>query len=165
MMAFNLAELSDPVKSLVTIFLLVLSVGYISALLFVKDTTGMQQSGIVENYVGNEDNEEANEMKFKKSKHEMLNILHTHILSMSVIFFILGGLVSGALINSKLKRIIMIEPLLSVLATFGGIFLIWRGISWMSYIVMISGGLMTISFVGSVFVIIISMYRTNVYSK
>ena len=32
-------------------------------------------------------------MKFKKSEYEILNILHTHILSISVIFFLLGILV------------------------------------------------------------------------
>ena len=51
----------------------------------------------------------------------------------------------------------MIEPLLSVLVTFGGIYLIWLDIDWMSYVVMVSGGLMTLSFVGSVIAILSSL--------
>jgi hypothetical protein len=140
-------------KILVGVFLVVLSVGYFSGLAFVENTSGASQSGIVENYNGNEENEEALEMKFKKSDHEMLNIIHTHILSMSIIFFILGGLVYGADINSKLKSFLMIEPLISVLVTFGGIYMIWMGMEWMSYIVMLSGCLMTFSFMGSILVI------------
>jgi hypothetical protein len=134
-------------KILVGVFLVVLSVGYFSGLAFVENTSGASQSGIVENYNGNEENEEALEMKFKKSDHEMLNIIHTHI------FFILGGLVYGADINSKLKSFLMIEPLISVLVTFGGIYMIWMGMEWMSYIVMLSGCLMTFSFMGSILVI------------
>ena len=88
-----ISQLPRPLKQLVSIFLLILSVGYFSGLAFVNDTTSATNQGIRVNYNGNEDNEEAEEMKFKKSDHEMLNIIHTHILSMSIIFFILGGLV------------------------------------------------------------------------
>ena len=148
-----LQYLPTQLKILVGVFLVVLSVGYFSGLAFVENTSGASQSGIIENYNGNEENEEALEMKFKKSDHEMLNIIHTHVLSMSIIFFILGGLVCGADINSKLKSFLMIEPLISVLVTFGGIYMIWMGVEWMSYIVMLSGCLMTFSFVGSILVI------------
>lgn len=148
-----ISQLPKPLKALVSIFLVVLSIGYFSGLAFVNNTTTSTSQGIVENYNGNEDNEEAEEMKFKKSDHEMLNIIHTHILSMSLIFFILGVLTYGTSIHPTLKSFLMIEPLISVLLTFGGIYLIWMDIQWMSYIVMLSGGLMTFSFVASVMVI------------
>ena len=72
---------------------------------------------------------------------------------MSIIFFILGGLVYGTNIHPIVKSFLMIEPLLSVLVTFGGIYLIWLDVDWMSYVVMISGGLMTLSFMGSILAI------------
>ena len=148
-----ISRLPGSIKVLISVFLLVLSVGYFSGLAFVNQSTSMNSQGVVENYNGNEKNEAAEKMKFKKSGHEMLNIVHTHILSMAIIFFILGGLVFGTSIHPKLKSILMIEPLLSVLVTFGGIYLIWMGEEWMSYVVMVSGALMTISFVGSVGVV------------
>ena len=148
-----ISQLPRSLKQLVSIFLLILSVGYFSGLAFVNDTTSATNQGIIVNYNGNEDNEEAEEMKFKKSYHEMLNIIHTHILSMSIIFFILGGLVYGTNIHPIVKSFLMIEPLLSVLVTFGGIYLIWLDVDWMSYVVMISGGLMTLSFMGSILAI------------
>ena len=93
-----ISQLPKPLKALVSIFLVVLSIGYFSGLAFVNNTTTSTSQGIVENYNGNEDNEDAEEMKFKKSDHEMLNIIHTHILSMSLIFFIrianLNGIVA-----------------------------------------------------------------------
>lgn len=153
-----LSTLAKPVKQLIGLFLLVLTCGYFAALVFVNDTTSSDPEGIIENYNGNEDNEDAEIMKFKKSKHEMLNIIHTHILSMSIIFFILGFLVYGTSISRRLKYFLMIEPLLSVLLTFGGIYLIWLGFEWMTYVVMISGTLMTASVIASSIAIIHSMF-------
>lgn len=151
-------QLPKALKSLVSVFLIVLSIGYFSGLAFVNNTTDTSNTGIIENYNGNEDNEDATEMKFKKSDHEMLNIIHTHILSMAIIFFILGVLTFGTSISPTLKSILMIEPLISVLVTFGGIYLIWTGWEWMSYIVMVSGALMTISYIASVVFIFRDLY-------
>ena len=130
-------KLPKKLKVLLGIFLLVLSTGYFSGLLFVNETTSNRPVGIQENYNGNEDNEEAEEMKFRKSQHEILNIVHTHILSMSIIFLILALLVYGCPIASFAKSFLMIEPLISVLATFGGIYLLWSDISWMTYVIML----------------------------
>ncbi|MFD2432292.1 hypothetical protein ACFSO9_01315 [Mesonia maritima] len=47
----------------------------------------------------------------------------------------------------------MIEPLFSVLLTFGGIYFMWQGFHWMRYIVIFSGILMTLSFTLSVLLI------------
>lgn len=122
-------------------------------------TTNAKPQGIVENYNGNEENLEAEEMKFKKSEHEMLNILHTHFLSLSVIFFILGLLNYGVPMNKWFRQFLMVEPLISVLLTFGGIYLIWQGIEWMVYLVMFSGFLMTISFGLSILMIFRALFN------
>ncbi len=148
-----LINLARPLQLLILLFAVVLSIGYFSGIVFVNETTAATTQGVVENYNGNEDNEEADEMKFKKSSHEMLNIIHTHILSMSVIFFTLALLVYGTRCPAKVKNTLMIEPLISVLVTFGGIYLIWIGYDWMSYVVMISGALMSLSFGLSVLLI------------
>lgn len=150
-------ELPHRLKWLVGIFVIVLSVGYFSALTLVNSTTSTSAQGIVENYNGNEDNEAAEEMKFKKSSHEMLNIIHTHILSMSVIFFLIGLLVSGCRIHPSIKMTLMIEPLLSVLVTFSGIYLIWMGYTWMIYVVMVSGFLMSASYLISITLILYNL--------
>lgn len=152
-----ISSLPTPIKVLVAVFLLVLSVGYFTGLLYVDTTTGATPRGVVENYNGNEDVEASDEMKFRKGDREMLSIIHTHVLSMAIIFGILGLLVYGTDLHPKVKSFLMVEPLLSVLITFGGIYLIWSGVEWMSYIVMVSGALMTLSFVGSVVAVWISL--------
>ena len=100
----NIAEFPKEVKLLIGAFLIVLSVGYFTGFRFVNKTTENTPTGIQENYLGNEDDLEAEVMKFRKPKREMLTIIHTHILSMSVIFFILGGLVSFAKLPAWLKK-------------------------------------------------------------
>lgn len=135
------------IKLFIAAFVVVLSLGYISGLLFVRQTESVSPDGIEENYLGNEEIENAKVMKFEKGEREMLTIIHTHILSMSFIFFLLGGLLSITSLPIKLKTFLMVEPFLSIILTFGGIYFIWKGISWMKYVVMISGTVMTAVFI------------------
>ena len=127
------------IKIFVAAFVVVLSVGYYTGLLFVGETSTIKPNGIEENYLGNEDDENTEVMKFKKGKREILTIIHTHILSMSFIFFLLGSLLSITSINKKVKFFLMIEPFLSVLLTFGGIYFLWLQVIWMKYVIMFSG--------------------------
>ncbi len=138
--------LSKDIKLFIGAFVIVLSIGYFTGLLFVGETSTLNPNGIEENYLGNEEDENAEVMKFKKGSREMLTIIHTHILSMSFIFFLLGGLLAITSIHKKLKLFLMVEPFLSIILTFGGIYCIWLEISWMKYVVIISGTFMTVSF-------------------
>ena len=131
------------IKLFIAAFVIVLSIGYITGLLFVKETDSTSLDGIEENYLGNENDEDAAVMKFQKSDREMLTTLHSHILSMSFIFFFLGSLVAITSLPKKLKSLLMIEPFFSIILTFGGIYFLWQGMLWMKYIVMISGIVMT----------------------
>ena len=135
------------IKTLIIVFIIVLSVGFYGGISFVNNTTAMQPSGVESHYLGNENDEEAEIMKFKKNKREILTITHNHILSLSVIFFMLSLILSTTSINKRLKYFLMIEPLLSVLLTFGGIYFLWSGYLWVKYVIIFSGVLMTISFV------------------
>ena len=134
------------IKIFIAAFVIVLSIGYFTGLLFVRQADSVTPDGIEENYLGNETNEDAAVMKFEKGERKMLTILHTHILSISFIFFLLGVLVAITSLPQKLKSFLMVEPFISILLTFGGIYFMWKGITWMKYIVMISGTLMTAVF-------------------
>jgi hypothetical protein len=153
---YRIKDLERSIRVLIILFTITLSIGFFTGISFVHFTTSSTTDGITENYQGNEDDEDAEIMKFKKSRHQMLNILHTHFLSMSLIFFILALLVYGCDLSPFLKQLLMIEPMISVILTFGGIFLVWKGIAWMSYLVLLSGTLMTLSFSASAFLIIIN---------
>ena len=128
-------------------------------LLFVGENSSTNPSGIEEQYLGNEDIEDVKVMKFKKSKKEMLTLVHNHILSMSIIFFLLGVLVCLTDIKRKLKLFLIIEPFVSVLLTFGGLYILWSGVLWMKYIVMLSGMLMTLCYTLSIAIIMYQLTR------
>mgnify|MGYP000955406933 FL=1 len=146
-------------KLLIGTFIIVLSIGFYTGLLFVGETSSANPNGIEEQYLGNEADEDAEVMHFKKSDQEMLTLVHNHILSMSIIFFLLGVLVAITKLNKKLKLFLMIEPFLSVVLTFGGLYLLWSGLLWMKYIVMISGILMTLTFTFSILVILKQLFQ------
>ena len=149
------------IKIFIACFVIVLSVGFFTGLLFVSQTNATTPAGMEEQYLGNEDDEEADIMKFKKSEREMLTIVHTHILSMSMIFFLLGGLVWMAKASKKLKLFLTIEPFFSVILTFGGLYLLWSGVLWMKYIVIFSGVLMTLTYTASAFMVLYQSLAKN----
>ena len=142
----------------ITIFLVVLSAGYFTGILYVDNTTSLTPSGIVENYNGNEADLDADIMKFKKSEKEIISIIHSHVITLSVVFFVLALLVYFSDLKDSYKTFLMTEPMISLLATFGGIYLIWAGLDWMTYVVIASGTLMHLSFLASVVFIMRSMW-------
>ncbi|MCL6294591.1 hypothetical protein [Jejuia spongiicola] len=146
--------LPKEIKLLIGAFIIVLSIGFYTGLLFVGETSSANPNGIEEQYLGNEDDENATVMRFKKSEREMLTLVHNHILSMSIIFFLIGLLVAITKLNNKLKLFLIIEPFVSVIFTFGGLYLLWTGILWTKYIVMFSGILMTLTFSLSILIVL-----------
>ncbi len=55
------------IKLLIAVFVLILSLGYFSGMRFVGETTAANQNGIEERYFGNENDDDAAVMQFKKS--------------------------------------------------------------------------------------------------
>ncbi|MFC4721046.1 hypothetical protein ACFO5O_01830 [Geojedonia litorea] len=157
----SIYEFSKELKLLIGAFIIVLSIGFFSGLLFVEETSSANPNGIEEQYLGNEADEDAPVMKFKKSEQEMLTLVHNHILSMSIIFFLVGLILNTCQFNKKLKLFLMIEPFVSVVLTFGGLYLLWTGMLWTKYIVMFSGILMTVTYTISIGIILFQLTRTK----
>ncbi len=147
------------IKLLIVSFLVVLSIGFFMGISFVNETTDANPDGVETQYLGNEHIEEAPVMKFKKSEREILTLVHNHMLSLSVIFFILAIIVSTTSINMKLKVFLMVEPFASILLTFGGIYILWTGVLWFKYVIILSGVLMTFTFITSVFIILKQLFQ------
>jgi len=159
-----ISQFPKEVKGLIVAFVICLSIGFYAGIRFVNDTSNSNPEGIEERYLGNESDEEATVMKFKKSRGEVMTMVHNHILSLSVIFFLLGGLVATTGVNKKLKSFLLIEPFVSILCTFGGIYFMWSGILWMKYVIMVSGLLMTITFLTSTLVVLYGLRSSKVIS-
>lgn len=160
-----LSKLPKGIRLFIGAFVIVLSVGYYTGLLFVSETSTASVDGIEENYLGNELDENADVMKFKKSERQMLTIIHTHILSMSFIFFLLGILLWLTKLPTKLKLFLTVEPLLSVLLTFGGIYFVWSGVTWFKYIVIVSGILMTATYTTSAMIVLYQLTFSKQYGN
>ncbi len=142
------------IKALLIAFICTLSIGFYSGISFVRTTTSANLTGIEQRYLGNEEDENASKMMFKKSEGEIITTVHSHILSLSVIFFLVALILSTTSIHYKLKLFLMIEPFCSLVLTFGGIYFLWKEILWMKYVIILSGFLMTATYTASIFIIL-----------
>ena len=133
-------------KSSVLLLIWSLAFGYSAGMVYLQDTTSFEAQGIEENYLGNEEDEEAMELRFKMSRKQLLNIVHSHVISYTLIFFMLASIILFSTVALPWKRLLLIEPPVSILLTFGGLWLLWSGVIWMKYIVMISGMALSLGF-------------------
>lgn len=149
-----LATLPKQARIFSAAFIIVLSIGFFTGLTFVSQTTNNSLTGVEENYLGNEDDLESDIMIFKKGEREMITIIHTHILSLSFIFFLQGIFVLMTSLPKKLKGFLLVEPFVSIIVTFGGIYVLWLGFTWAKYFIILSGITMTLCFTISTIVVL-----------
>ena len=136
---YYLRNLPKPIKTLLILFCTVMVFGYSTSMYLVYSTTEMQPFGIEENYLGNESDEQAKILKFEKSSKEMASTVHNHLFSLAMIILILSAMLYFTRTASKIKHFLMVEPMISLLITFGSMLLLWQGIIWMKYVLFLSG--------------------------
>ena len=158
----TLENLTGLWRNLLIAFVITLSFGYGTGMYYLTLTSGVKTQSIEENYLGNEANEAALEMKFKKPEKEVISIIHSHVISFSLIFLAIGGLFLMTSYASGLKSVLVIEPFVSIILTFGGIWLMWQGIAWMKYIIIISGTLMNLAYVVMAALILAALLKPRV---
>jgi hypothetical protein len=142
--AFTLRGADRNLKLFITVFLFILTCGYLTGLLFVNHTTSGAVQGLSEEYRGSPEGsvEGSNspELKYPKSADEMYILLHNHVLSLSLVFFAVGGIFYfSSIVPAGVKGALMLEPLLAVGTTFGGIWLMRFVAEGFSWLVLISG--------------------------
>ena len=144
----KLYQLPRAIKLLLMLTVLNLTVGVGIGLYYVSNTTHLSPEGTAEQFRGSsvDKNFDIPE-KFPKPISELLTTTHNHIISMTFIFFIMGGIFYfNSIITGCWKSFFITEPFFSIIATFGGIWLIRFIHSSFSYLVMVSGVLMYLSF-------------------
>ncbi len=144
----KLYQLPRAIKLLLMLTVLNLTVGVGIGLYYVSNTTHLSPEGTAEQFRGSSvDNNFDIPEKFPKPTSELLTTTHNHIISMTFIFFIMGGIFYfNSIITGFWKSFFIAEPFFSILATFGGIWFIRFIHSSFSYLVMVSGVLMYLSF-------------------
>jgi hypothetical protein len=160
-MDFKLHHLPKSLKVSLSVFLLTLSFGYFSGLDLLKHTTDYKADGIEKNVLGNEFDETTEELHFKMSERELQGIIHSHVVSLSLLFAALSFMIYFTSLPAFLKSFLMIEPNVSLVVTFGGLWLMWLGYSWMKYVIMISGILMHFSLI----IMILALLRDLLLKK
>ena len=144
----RLYELPDKLKLLcfVTVFNITIGVGV--GLYYVGYTTQYSPSGTSEHFAGSQVSDDFDiPDKYPKPFSELLNTTHTHVISMTFIFIITGGIFFfNSLITGSIKTFLIVEPFISIIVTFGGIWLVRFIHPGFSYLVIISGILMYLSF-------------------
>ena len=155
----TLKNLTGLWRNLLIAFVITLSFGYGTGMYYLTLTSGLQTKSIEENYLGNEGDEAALEMKFKKPEKEVVSIIHSHVISFSLIFLSIGGLFLLTSYSARLKSFLIIEPFVSIILTFGGIWLMWKGMGWMKYVIIISGTLMNLAYVVMSGLVLVTLVR------
>jgi len=153
-MNFQLHTLPESLRHTLTVFLLALSFGYFSGLDLLKHTTDFKAAGVEKNVLGTEMDEQAEELHFKMSERELQGLIHSHVISLGMLFLMLSIIMYFSSYNEGLKYFLMLEPMISLVVTFGGLWLLWSGVYWMKYIIMISGILMHLSLIAIILLLL-----------
>ena len=119
----QLYKLDNDLKTFLSLFLIVLSIGVTIGLIYVYSTTTISSIGITDHYAGSETIDEFDiPLRYPKPINEMLLTTHNHIISFALIFFLIGIIFYfNTIITGKIKFFLLIEPLISTIFTFGSL--------------------------------------------
>jgi len=122
-------------------------VGYTTSLVFVWHTTRLTPGGIESRYRGADLEAVEGAMQFPKSFAEMLTITHTHLLSMAVIFVVMGiGVVLCERVSERWKRLLVAEPFVALLVSFAAMWLMRYGDARFAWLLEASSSVLAVTF-------------------
>tara|TARA_Y100001960_G_C14428585_1_gene706572 strand:- start:225 stop:704 length:480 start_codon:yes stop_codon:yes gene_type:complete len=155
----TLQTLDKNLKKILIYYLITLGVGFSLGVLYVYLNSEFSSSGMIEQYLGNDDEWEP---KLPKTLQDLVSHTHEHITMFSIIFLSLGLIFSyNNTIKGFWKRFLMLEPFLSIIVTFGGFFIIRYMTTSFSYIIMISSLIMYICFYIMLFICLYELIILN----
>lgn len=145
-----LFQLNDGLKKFLSIFLIVLTIGVSLGIVFLFHSTSFDKEKTANELIENSENVEEdfgiNESK-SKSTGELLMTTHNHIIGFSFIFFFAGGIFYfNSLIKGFWKMFLLIEPLISIVVSFGSMWAVRYFGAEFIYLTIISAILMYSSF-------------------
>ena len=139
-----LHQLPAKLKLLLLLTVVNLTVGVGIGLYYVANTTELTPAGTTEHFSGSEIDAEFDiPEKYPKPVTELITTTHNHILSLTLIFLVIGGIFySNSSISGRMKTFLIAEPFISIITTFGGIWLMRFVHPAFVYLVIPSGILM-----------------------
>ena len=155
----TLQTLDKNLKKLLIYYLITLGIGFSLGVLYVYLNSELSSSGMIEQYVGNNDEWAP---KLPKTLQDLVSHTHEHITMFAIIFLSLALIFAyNNTIKGFWKRFLMLEPFVSIIITFGGFFVIRYIITNFSYIIMISSLIMYICFYIMLFVCLYELILLN----
>ena len=145
----KLYEFPNKLKLLCFLTVFNITVGIGVGLYYVGYTTQYSSIGTSEHFAGSKVSDDFDiPDKYPKPFSELLNTTHNHVISMTFIFLIIGVIFYfNSIITGAMKTILIVEPFISIIMTFGGIWLVRFIHPGFSYLVILSGVLMYLSFI------------------
>ena len=150
-MNIKLSDLDKTLKYFLITIIFVLTIGVSTGLIYLYETTDYSATGTVQRFSGSEI--DLNDAEFEipeyypKPISEMLITTHNHILGFSFIFSILGTIFYfNSVLSGFWKTFLLIEPIISVIITFGSIWLIRYVDTNFVYLTIISSTILYLSF-------------------
>lgn len=138
-------------------------VGYTTSLVYVWHTTRLVPSGVSSRYRGEAiDSLDSGAMQFPKSFGEMLNITHTHILSMAVIFVLTGiGIALCDRLSERWRRFLIAEPFCALLVSFSAMWLMRYADGRFAWLLEASSAVLAVTFYVQSFLILRELSGVN----
>ena len=154
----KLYKLDYDLKIFLSLFLIVLSIGVTIGLIYVYSTTTISSIGITDHYAGSDIIDQYDiPHKYPKPITEMLLTTHNHIISFSLIFFLVGIIFYyNSIINGKIKLFFLMEPLVSTIFTFGSLWAIRYINKSFVIITILSSSVLYLSFY---FIVLVLLYE------
>ena len=127
-MSYKLFELDKALKNFLIAILFVLTTGLGTGLIYLNYTTNYSPEGATQRFNGTNIDQGINDFdipdNYPKPISEMLITTHNHILGFTFIFFITGLIFYfNSIISGFWKSFLLIEPTISIVITFGSIWL------------------------------------------
>ncbi len=147
-MEFKLYNLEKKIKLFLSVIIITISIGVLTGLVNLYKTTDLSSSGTIQRISGSSETGDFDiPDSYPKSISELLITTHNHIIGLSFIFFIVGGVFYfNSILIGFWKSFLMIEPLVSIVITFGSIWLIRFVSTDFVFVAIVSSSLMYISF-------------------
>lgn len=156
MPALRLRDLPRDAKVFLIAFLVVVSLGYASGLSYVYLTTRMAPRRIAAHYAGSESDAE---MSFPKSPLALIQTTHNHVLSLCVLFALVGGLLFGTPVSARLRTTLVVESFASIVVSFGSLWLVRYVSPLFSWALFLSGIAMAVTFFVIVGIVFAEIWR------
>lgn len=150
-MNITLSQLDGGLKRILISFLIALTMGVITGLVYLNYTTNYSSSGAIERFKGNESETQSEEFDipetYAKNISEMLITTHNHVIGFSLIFLPLTIIFFfNSVITGVLKNILIVEPFFSTVISFGSLWLVRFVSSDFIYLTIISAVLIYSSY-------------------